>query len=911
MASESKEEPELPVMRRMYAIINIIDLLHDIIPSRGGPGADVVQNLTLGDDIDFNVLYDLIPDSANKKKVITDYNKQPPVYATLRNLLIAIASIITGENVSNIEDAGCICIGEIKSKFGYFGGRNPYLSYEDFEPKVIMKSETLPESFKFQGPSDFVLNRILKLNHITHWFTEATGNAQDYLNKAVRDISEVEEAIAVASGVDPGPKISGNPENNSLYNLSVDPVLGNIIVRFNEGRYTVEFGDKDFSGIVINRLPNTCLATAIASLIPNLMRHITNRRQEQPRQVSLGTAYNSSEPEYQYHNNSQSSTNAAALPPPNPQTKPLPPFEEYLQGKPINGNTIETHINEWATIANKNSLTSKNSLNYLIKLVKTYIMNATKSGRADIKEYDEYDPAYNPEDSDIEEEEKEAIAAFTQFIRDLCDEQSALASDAGGKAKRARICDVECDNLDKNELINICKLALAILKKCLSTGGTFKDRIQIAIKTILRLKSWGDRLQMEELMTRINIGDTCAIASKDKLFLANCILYANITGRHIITVEYFKRGEKYFMSIINHDGSRGASLTDEQREEMDRLRAAAEAERAKAAAERAVVEDAERKVAKATAAAERKVREAQEKYEGANYAAKGYSKGPLYEAAAKAASNLATAQKELDILKGTASVQAAAIEISNNEASAAATAPSLAAAAAAAAAEQPRRSLRKSAPQGAQFLDGHRCDDGAPWQYNLIPAPANNNCLFGAIIIALLGMYTQDGETELRRRVVEFMRNNREIYDDPMILELGEGNLDNYIANMGKNGVWGGVTEIITLEMILGRCINVWTYNITNKCYELWYGNGNPDCLNIYYNGVDHYDALLPVGRADVLPVDAIVAAAAAAPRETPAQRRAKILAALKKRGVSGGFRSHRQRKTLKKRKDRRFTRRT
>jgi hypothetical protein len=285
----------------MYAIINIIDLLHDITQSRGGPGADIVQNLTLDDDIDFNVLYRLIQDGGDRKKIMAYYNKQPRVYATLRNLLIDIANRITGEAVSNIEDAGCICIGEIKSKFGYFGGRNPYLSYEDFEPKDIIKSETLPESFKFQGPSDFVLNRILKLNHITHWFTEATGNAQDYLNKAVKDISAVEEAIAVASGVDPGPKISGNPENNSLYNLSVDPVLGNIIVRFNEGRYTVEFGDDTFSGITLNRLPNTCLATAIASLIPNLMRHITKWRRESSAQMSLGQGYNSNEPEYSEH----------------------------------------------------------------------------------------------------------------------------------------------------------------------------------------------------------------------------------------------------------------------------------------------------------------------------------------------------------------------------------------------------------------------------------------------------------------------------------------------------------------------------------------------------------------------------------------------------------------------------------
>jgi hypothetical protein len=314
------------------------------------------------------------------------------------------------------------------------------------------------------------------------------------------------------------------------------------------------------------------------------------------------------------------------------------------------------------------------------------------------------------------------------------------------------------------------------------------------------------------------------------------------------------------MSIINHDGSRGASLTPEQKAVKERERLAAEAERAAEKAKRNKEKAAEK---------EDRARELAARRSEQNILLRGELYPPRTSYRAEALVSPAS--------------QAA----------------------------EPRRSLRKSAPQGAQFLDGHRCDDGAPWQYNLIPAPANNNCLFGAIIIALLGMYTQDGEAELRRRVVEFMRNNREIYNDPMILELGEGNLDNYIANMGKNGVWGGVTEIITLEMILGRCINVWTYNITNKCYELWYGNGNPDCLNIYYNGVDHYDALLPVGRADVLPVDAIVAAAAAAPRETPAQRRAKILAALKKRGVSGGFRSHRQRKTLKKRKDRRFTRRT
>ena len=809
MAAESKEgEPELPTMRGMYAIINIIDLLHDIIPSRGGPGADVVQNLTLGADIDFNVLYRLIPDVSDKKRIMAHYNKQPRVYATLRNLLIDIANLITGGSVSNIEDAGCICIGEIKSQFGYFGGENPYLSYEEFEPKVILNSETLPESFKFQGPSDFVLNRILKLNHITHWFTEATGNAQEYLNKAVRDISEVEEAIAVASGVDPGPKISGTPENNSSYNLSVDPVLGNIIVRFNEGRHTVEFGDKAFSGIVINRLPNTCLATAIASLIPNLMRHITIWRRPPPTpQASLGSGSES-----EYHNGSQGSNSAgaaAAAPPKNPQTKPLPPFEEYLQGKPINGDSvIEYHINEWATNHDINSLTSKNVLDYLIKLVKTYLINATKSGREAIKEYDEYDPAYDPRDAAIEEEEERAIAAFTQFIRDLCDEQSARASARGGKLKSARtMCDVECDNLDKNELINICKLALAILKKCLGTKGTFKDRIQMAIKTVLRLKSWGDRLQMEELMTLIGDGETCAIASKDKLFLANCILYANITGRHIITVEYFKRGEKYFMSIINHDGSRGASLTPAQRNARDRERAAAEEERA---AEKA------KRNKEAADARQAKAKELAAKRSEQNILLRGelYPPRTSFRRESRAPIEISdTTSTEEDVP------------------------------------EPPRRSQRIASGELRRERQAIIADFNStnPTQ-NIIEVQDDGRCFLNAVILA--GGYN-------RKQFNEF---NDVIGNPP----------------------WGGSPQDIQrLSAHLGRDILVIIPNPGGEGGYIEDTNRRfPDTEPIYI--FDYQQA-----GANQRHFDAVVPKAA------------------------GGFRSHRQRKTLKKRKDRRFTRRT
>jgi len=844
MASESKEEPEQPVMEQMYAISHILELIHDFIKSRGGPGVNI-DNLELDDDIDFNVLYRLIPDGGDRKRIMAHYNREPRVYATLRNLLIDIASIITGESVS-IEDAGCICIGELKRQFGYFGGRNPYTAETSYSHRIPLSGYTLGELLKSLG--------------VTYFFTEATGSA----SKTLLSANIGERVIPTSVVADPGGRLPGDPEDGSSFTLAVDPILGNITITYNKGRTTIRFSN--FPGIEISRLPSVYIATALASLIPNFMRQVTRRGREQPPPGSLPR--NFSEASIPFGTATSNSGSGATPsyaesdssgPPGTPQTRLLPSLEDYLEGRSFNGeDDIESHIDEWVRQrGNLDSLTSDTNLNTYIGLIKAYLDDYRQSARARAR-------TENNKDSDYDPEERER---FLETIQELVsDEEEEDVAASVGK-KRSSLKTYEYISLADRK--NMCRLALAILQRCLGGDGSFKHRIQTAIRTILTLKSLGDRVPMEELMTLIGDGDTCAIASIDKLFLANCILYANITGRHVVTVEVVKRGGKSSMLIIDHDGSRGATLTPAQREARDRERAAAEAERAAEKAKRnKEAADARQSKAKELAArrSERNI----------------LLKGELYKPRT-------SFRRE----------SRAPIEISDTTS----TEEDFA--------EQPRRSQRIAALREPQPLNGHRCDNGAPWRYNLIRAPGNGSCLFGAIIIAMLRMYTQDGEAELRRRVVEFMRNNREIYNDPIILGLFGVALDTYINRMENDGVWGGLTEIITVEMMLGQCINVWIYNDENECYELWYGNGNPNCLNILYNGYNHYDALLPVGRADVLPVNTIAAAAAAAPPETPEQRRAKILAALKKRGVSGGSRSHRQRKTLKKRKDRRFTRRT
>jgi hypothetical protein len=805
MASESKEEPELPVMEQMYAISHILELIHDFIKSRGGPGVNI-DNLELDDDIDFNVLYRLIPDGGDKKRIMAHYNKEPRVYATLRNLLIDIASIITGESVS-IEDAGCICIGELKRQFGYFGGRNPYTSETSYSHRIPL--------------SGVQLEKLLKELGVTHFFTEATGSA----SKTLLSANIGERVIPTSVVADPGGRLPGDPEDGSSFTLAVDPILGNITITYNKGRTTIRFSN--FPGIEISRLPSVYIATALASLIPNFMRQVTRRGREQPPPGSLPR--NFSEASIPFGTATSNSGSGATPsyaesdssgPPGTPQTRLFPSLEDYLEGRSFNGeDDIESHIDEWVRQrGNLDSLTSDTNLNTYIGLIKAYLDDYRQSARARAR-------TENNKDSDYDPEERQR---FLETIQELVsDEEEEDVAASVGK-KRSSLKTYEYISLADRK--NMCRLALAILQRCLGGDGSFKHRIQTAIRTILTLKSLGDRVPMEELMTLIGDGDTCAIASIDKLFLANCILYANITGRHVVTVEVVKRGGKSSILIIDHDGSRGATLTPAQREARDRERGAAAED---AAAAKKIIDDAKARVR----VAGRKVRAAQERYEAANYAAKRSSKGGLYKASVKAASELAEAHSELKnaqealkaILKGTALVQDP-VEISNNEAPA-----------------EPRRSPRiadRLRTQRQAIIANFNSTNPAQ---NIKEVPDNGRCFLNAVILA--GGY------------------------DPY-------RFDEFNDVIGYPPWGGSPQDIQRLSTYLGRDILVIIRNPDGEGYVQDEDRRFPDRQPIYifdYQQAEsvqrHFDAIVPK--------------------------------------AVGGFRSHRQRKTLKKRKDRRFTRRT
>ena len=157
--------------------------------------------------------------------------------------------------------------------------------------------------------------------------------------------------------------------------------------------------------------------------------------------------------------------------------------------------------------------------------------------------------------------------------------------------------------------------------------------------------------------------------------------------------------------------------------------------------------------------------------------------------------------------------------------------------------------------------------------FDYINAPGNGNCLFGATAIAFAGSplsaaELREGEENLRNRVVQDMIDNRNIIEPSLNVPF-----DKYIQRMLNDREWAGQYEIVALERVLGRCINVWILDELNNRLII-YGGGQyrEGCLNIFYNGVNHYDALLPVAY--------------------------------------GGSRRYKQRKTLKNRKGRRHTRR-
>jgi len=174
----------------------------------------------------------------------------------------------------------------------------------------------------------------------------------------------------------------------------------------------------------------------------------------------------------------------------------------------------------------------------------------------------------------------------------------------------------------------------------------------------------------------------------------------------------------------------------------------------------------------------------------------------------------------------------------------AATAPAAAAAAAAA------------APAAAAAADG----------FTLIDVPGDGNCLFNAVAQALQDGVLDDDHivgAALREAVANELTYNRDNYQ-PFIL----GSMRRHVAYIRRNGGWGGDPEIAALRRILNRPINVW---IQNGDRLQLYGEADQyhqDGINIFYDGVAHYQTLMPLNQELIDAAGGRAAAVHAARRE-------------------------------------------
>lgn len=90
-------------------------------------------------------------------------------------------------------------------------------------------------------------------------------------------------------------------------------------------------------------------------------------------------------------------------------------------------------------------------------------------------------------------------------------------------------------------------------------------------------------------------------------------------------------------------------------------------------------------------------------------------------------------------------------------------------------------------------------------KFHVRDVPAFGNCLFESI-----GRSCDIGAVNLREIVVSFLKiPNQKLHDEPLMTWI-EGDLDDYIKMISKNGAWGSGLEISILANVLHRRIIVY-----------------------------------------------------------------------------------------------------
>ena len=87
--------------------------------------------------------------------------------------------------------------------------------------------------------------------------------------------------------------------------------------------------------------------------------------------------------------------------------------------------------------------------------------------------------------------------------------------------------------------------------------------------------------------------------------------------------------------------------------------------------------------------------------------------------------------------------------------------------------------------------------------FKIIPSETDGNCLFHTLNnIVFGGQFTAE---YIREEICDFIIKKRQIYE-----HLWEGNLDNHITNMRKDGYWGTNLELLAFSDLMRLNINIY-----------------------------------------------------------------------------------------------------
>ena len=87
--------------------------------------------------------------------------------------------------------------------------------------------------------------------------------------------------------------------------------------------------------------------------------------------------------------------------------------------------------------------------------------------------------------------------------------------------------------------------------------------------------------------------------------------------------------------------------------------------------------------------------------------------------------------------------------------------------------------------------------------FKIIPSKTDGNCLFHTLNNFVFG--GQFTAKYIREEICDFIIKKRQMYE-----HLWEGNLDNHITNMRKNGYWGTNLELLAFSDLMRLNINIY-----------------------------------------------------------------------------------------------------